>query len=584
MLGRWNLRRGEFEKAERHLRTAVTRLTRRNPNPYDGEPYYNLGLTLRYRQRVSEAYDAFYKSTWNAAWRGPAYHRLAEIDCTQGEWLKALDHLDRSLRADTDNLSARNLKVVALKRLGRDEEAQRLLAENVALDPLDVFSRFLKNREIPGNPQIQLDLGFDLLRAGLFHEALEAFHSETSSTMVMYARAGVLGQMGRTSESAEAYHRASRGSPDYLFPNRLEEMVVLEKALEVNPTDAGAAYALGNLLYDRRRHREAIARWEQSVAAEPSFSVAWRNLGISYFNVLSDSRGALEAFERARRCAPADARLLYELDQLRKRMGVPPQERAKSLLEEHDMVDRRDDLSVELASLHNSLDRPEEALRILRQRQFQPWEGGEGLVLSEYVRANVRLAQEALAAHPQKALEFLQAASSPPRNLSEAKHLLMNLSMIDYWYGVTHAAMGDLEKANSSWLRAARYTGDFQQMQIQSVSEMTYWSAMALRQLGQEREANDLFRTIEEYAFTLEHRTPKIDYFATSLPAMLLFEVDLKERQTITARVLEAQAASGLGQRQRAIELLARIESMDRSHSGAIDMRKLVMGDLCTAQ
>src|SRR5262249_30656956 len=153
-----------------------------------------------------------------------------------------------------------------------------------------------------------------------------------------------------------------------------------------------------------------------------------------------------------------------------------------------------------LASLHNSLGEPEEALRILRQRQFQPWEGGEGLVLSEYVRANVLLAQDALSAEPQKALEFLQAAGSPPCNLSEAKHLLMNLSMIDYWYGVTYAAIGNMEKARECWSRAAQYTGDFQQMQVQSVSEMTYWSAVALRQLGKEQEATDLFHKIETYA------------------------------------------------------------------------------------
>jgi len=272
------------------------------------------------------------------------------------------------------------------------------------------------------------------------------------------------------------------------------------------------------------------------------------------------------------------------MDQLRKRTGVPLEDRAKSLLKERDLVEKRDDLSVELASLHNSLGRPEEALRILRRRQFQPWEGGEGLVLSEYVRANVLLAQDALSTDPQKALEFLHAASSPPRNLSEAKHLLMNLSMIDYWYGVAYAAIGDMEKARESWSRAARYTGDFQQMQVQPVSEMTYWSAMALRQLGQEREATDLFRKIETYARALEHQTPKIDYFATSLPAMLLFDVDLKERQTITARFLEAQAAFGLGEGQRALNLLEQVAGMDRSHSGAIDMRRLVMGESCTVR
>ncbi|MGO4516568.1 DUF5107 domain-containing protein [Terriglobus sp. 2YAB30_2] len=584
MLGRWHLRRGEFEKAEQYLRTAIARLTRRNPNPYDGEPYYNLGLTLRYQQRIAEAYDAFYKSTWNAAWRGPGYHRLAEIDCARGEWPKALDHLDRSLGADADNLSARNLKAVVLKRLGRSEEAQRLLDQTQALDPLEVFGRFLRHGEIPTNPQMQLDLGFDLTRAGLFEEALQALPADSPSTMVRYARADVLRLTGRVSESTEAYGRASERNPDYLFPNRLEELVVLEQALEVNPKDARAAYALGNLLYDRRRHREAIACWEQSVAACPDFPVAWRNLGIAYFNILSDSSKALEAFGRARQCAPADARLLYELDQLRKRTGVALEDRAKSLLKEHGLVERRDDLSVELASLHNSLGRPEQALRILRQRQFQPWEGGEGLVLSEYVRANVLLAQDALPAEPQRALELLHAAGSPPRNLSEAKHLLMNLSMIDYWYGVVYAAIGNMERARESWSRAARYTGDFQQMQVQPVSEMTYWSAMALRQLGQEQEATNLFRKIETYASAMEHQTPKIDYFATSLPAMLLFEIDLKERQTITALFLKAQAAFGLGERQRAMELLEQVEFMDRSHSGAIDMRRLLMGESCTVR
>src|ERR1700761_5755792 len=60
-IGRWHMRRGEFVKAEQHFRAAIARLTERNPNPYDGEPHYNLGLTLAYLQRPAEAYAAFYK-------------------------------------------------------------------------------------------------------------------------------------------------------------------------------------------------------------------------------------------------------------------------------------------------------------------------------------------------------------------------------------------------------------------------------------------------------------------------------------------------------------------------------------------
>ena len=60
------------------------------------------------------------------------------------------------------------------------------------------------------------------------------------------------------------------------------------------------------------------------------------------------------------------------------------------------LVDNRDDLSVELMTLYNSSGCPEEALRLLLARHFQPWEGGEGTVLAQYVRANMLPAQRAL--------------------------------------------------------------------------------------------------------------------------------------------------------------------------------------------
>ena len=68
-LGLWHLQRGEFVEAENRFRKAIERLTRRNPNPCDGEAYYNLGLCLRFQNRDEEAYAAFYKAAWNQAWQ-----------------------------------------------------------------------------------------------------------------------------------------------------------------------------------------------------------------------------------------------------------------------------------------------------------------------------------------------------------------------------------------------------------------------------------------------------------------------------------------------------------------------------------
>ena len=580
-LGRWHMRRGEFGEAERYLRASIARLTLRNPNPPDGEPFYNLGLTLVYQERFSDAYEAFYKSTWNAAWRGPGYECLAEIDCSRGEWAKAWDHLDRCLRAETDNLNARNLMTMVLQKLGRRTEAAIVLEQTRALDPLDIFSSWLATDAPPQDGQQRLDLGFDLMRAGLLEEALSivsAPHSEAhdgTAALLLYAKADVLHRLGRRSESVEVYARAAKADSTYVFPSRLEEMLLLQKAAGANPQDARAPYYLGNLLYDRRRHREAIALWERATELDPGFPTAWRNLGLGYYNVLHDEARALKAFEQARAMAPKDARILYEQDQLLKRTGRPLHQRLVMLEAQSALVERRDDLSVELASLYNSTGHPEKALKILLGRQFQPWEGGEGLVLAQYVRANILLGTRFLQeGDPRGALTCLEAAWNPPRNLSEAKHLLMNLSMIDYWLGVAFSESGNAEGASAHWERAARQEGDFQQMQFQAVSESTYWSAMALRRLGREQQAQAMFRIILDYARSLERQMPRIDYFATSLPAMLLFEEDLQKRQTIAARFLEAQARLGLGEEREGLSMLEQVREMDSSHTGAIDLLK----------
>lgn len=85
---------------------------------------------------------------------------------------------------------------------------------------------------------------------------------------------------------------------------------------------------------------------------------------------------------------------------------------------------------------------------------------------------------------------MLERAAEPPENLSEAKHLLMNLSMIDYWKGTAFARLGDLQNARRYWRRAASHKGDFQQMQVQAISDGTLWSALALRSLGCDRTSS----------------------------------------------------------------------------------------------
>jgi tetratricopeptide (TPR) repeat protein len=597
-LGRWYLKRGEFAIAEKHFRKSIERLTRRNANPADGEPFYHLGLTLRHLGRDVEAYAAFYKATWNQAWAAAGYHALAEIDGTRSDWGTALDHLNRSLRFDTDNLRARNLKVIALRKLSREIEAAALLHETLALDPLDWWARHLRGDALQCDLQTALDLAHDFDRIGLFAEAIALLQSMSlpvtandsgkfiapatelpdqswGAIPLVYYTLGWLEEKRRDQKASRQHFRTAAAlPPDYCFPARLEEIGILETAMRVNPQDARAPYYLGNLLYDRRRHDEAIRLWERSARLNPNFTVVWRNLGIGYFNICKQPAKARAAYDKAFKVNPADARLLFERDQLWKRLGETPVKRLRELEQRLDLVQQRDDLSVELCALYNQIGAREKALALVSSRNFQPWEGGEGGPFSQWVRSHLAFGRSALSAgYISTAREHFSAALTAPLNLGEAKHLLANQSDIHYWLGCALAELGDAKQARQHWRAAAGFKGDFQEMSIRAFSEMTYYSALAWEKLGQAAKAKKLLRELAAYAEKLQRTPAKIDYFATSLPTMLLFEDDLQFRQETTALFLQAQTQFGLGHQTSAGKLLAAVLKRDPNHALAADLQ-----------
>ncbi|MDD5262767.1 MAG: DUF5107 domain-containing protein [Methylacidiphilales bacterium] len=580
-MGLWHLRRGEFSSAETLFRRAIERLTRRNPNPYDGEPYYNLGLVLRFLGRDDEAYAAFYKACWNQAWQSAGYHALAELDACRLNWDSALEHLERSLRVNTDNLRARNLKVLVLQKLERGQQAEELLKSTILLDPLDFWARHLNREPLSCDAQTYLDIALDYARAGFFNETIGLLEncprdgrSRGALPLVHYYLGFFNRKSGRNEEAKTHFLTGAKASPDYCFPARLEEIEILEAAMSANPQDARAPYYLGNLLYDKRRHEDGLRLWERAAKLDPDFSIVWRNLGIAYFNDLRDGKRARKAYQRALKANPADARLLYEQDQLWKKLGVSPRERLKQIEKNRGLVVQRDDLSVELAALYNQTGQPARARDLLAGRNFHPWEGGEGQVLGQHVRAHLALGRLALSqGNAVEARRLFETALSTPPNLAEAHHLLANLSNIQFWLGEACAALGDKAAAREWRGKAARASGDFQNMSVKAFSEMTYYTALSLERLGRKKAARKMFGDLLAYARNLLRTEAKIDYFATSLPAMLLFKEDLQLRQTIAATFLMAQAKLGLGRKSEAKTLLQKVLSLDINHPLAADLK-----------
>jgi len=581
-LGLLKLKRGHFPAAEAHFRRAIERLTRRNPNPADGDAYYYLGLALQYQERPEEASAAFYKATWNYAWQSAAYYHLAQIDCRRLEFERALQHLDLSLKTNSDNLNARNLRTTILRTLGATAPSSDGARETQRLDPLDVWSRYeletfcaepTTRNEVPESDvaqrvqtQLKLDLAFDYAAAGFWREARDLLSPYVSISgraypIGLYLLAYCDDRLGNHSVAVANWADAANASPDYCFPARIEEMIVLQAALAKNSSDARAHYYLGNLFYDKKRYDEAIGEWETSVQIDPSFAIPWRNLGIAYFNVQKNADAALVAYENAFKANPADARLLYEADQLRKRTGTSASQRLARLEKHAHLVSQRDDLTVEFITLLNQTGRPEKALEMLLSRRFNPWEGGEGLVSGQYVWAHILLGRSLLeSGNPQDALPHFSAAREYPWNLGEGKHLLTRETHLDYFAGLALYQMGREDEARRCWTRAADDS---------PITWLSYYRAISLDALGRKQEAASLLNHMRDFAQKRMEAEVKVDYFATSLSNLLLFEDDLQKRNQVDCLFLLALNELGLRNHERAMKLLNQVLSLDCNHMAA---------------
>ncbi|MDX6229113.1 MAG: hypothetical protein QOI76_2503, partial [Frankiales bacterium] len=391
--------------------------------------------------------------------------------------------------------------------------------------------------------------------------------------MTHYYRAALLDGLGRTGDAAAARRAAAAADVTYCFPHGLDDERVLRAALAADPADARATGLLGHWRYATRRYGEAIELWRQAVDADPADAVCWRNLGVASHNIAGDSDEAMRCFDQAVLAAPGDGRLLYERDQLARRVGAPPSVRLAQLQQRPDLVEHRDDLTVEMAGLLAQVGNPAAALELLRGRDFQPWEGGEGQVLGVWERVHLILARGALrGGAATRAEQLLRAALDPPANLGEGPHLLANRADLMLVLGDALAAQGRQAEATQAWTDAATFVGDFQEMSPQPYSEKTLFSAQAWHRLGEDDRAGALLTGLAGYAQELAATEATVDYFATSLPTLLLFTDDLQGRRELTVRFLNAQAAAGAGRLDEALSSLEAVLARDPNHAAAHDL------------
>ena len=587
-LGLWCIRKCQFAKAEEYLRRAVKVLMKRNPNPYDGEPIYNLGVALKYQYKTDEAYDLFYKATWNAAWQDAGFFECAEISVMQGRLDDALEEIDNCLIRNTHNHKARALRAVILRLMERKQEAKAWCEESLKIDLFNYgclfelslltgdskYAEEIKEK-MHGMANNYDELGLDYLAAGRTEEARQVWQmaiEEKAVTPMTFYYVGWAGEK-------KAFDEAEKAAPDYCFPNSVEACLALKAAIAHNSQAAMANYYLGCLYYDKRQYDDAYGYWLKSAELNPSFPTTHRNIALYAFNKKHNAEEAVERMEKAFGLNTADGRILMELDQLYKRLGHDHRQRLDLLQQYPQLIAQRDDLLLEEITLLNQTGRYEEAMKKLDAHQFHPWEGGEGKVSGQYQLSRLELAKQALVAGANdRAIELLEECLVYPHHLGEGKLHGAQENDFLYFLGCACEAKGMTEKAREWWLKAtegpqepaaAMYYNDAKPDKI-------FYQGLALQKLGRNDEAKGRFYKLVNYGKNHLFEKVVMDYFAVSLPDLQIWEGDLDVSNQIHCKYMLALGYYGLGDRQHALRYLEEAAQLDKNHLGILSFKTLI--------
>lgn len=425
-----------------------------------------------------------------------------------------------------------------------------------------------------------LELALDYTKAGFYKDALLILDScDSKSPMIGYYKGYIYELIGDT-EHAKAAHSLGEAA-DYAccFPNRTEEVLILESAIRVLNKAPHAHYYLGCLLYDKKQNEKAINHWLLSTEEDPTFAISYRNLAIAYYNKEKDIDKALLAMKRAVELDPDYSRFLLEYDQLCAKAGYSNEDRLKVLEAHLDLVTYRDALYLEYITLLNNTGQYDKALECLTSHQFHPWEGGEGKVSAQYRYA---LTQKAIlllnSKHYDEAIRLLEKTKTYPQNLGEGKLPNVQDNIADYYLGIAYEEKGAKEIANKYYLAASvgldepgsvLYYND-------QPSDTILYQGFANEKLGNTAVARKCYHQL--LAFGQKHLFDKVgyDYFAVSLPEIEVFPSNIQDRNDTYCHYLMGLAYIGLKEYEKAENELQEILKEQPGYQGAIQHMMMI--------
>ena len=493
----------------------------------------------RYYLGVAEARlgntDAAMKH-WDAVGAGSAVKDAAVVEGAKlllagGRWQDAVGRLKPLASRRPTHALAQVYTAVALRRLGRSEEARTCVLAALRRDPLMLLGQtelaLVDGRGFDGlsalrDEQTRIEAATAYMELGdhvTAERLLRPGAGSAGSATAAYLRAHVAELAGKPQDAARLRQQAARAPVRGDMPSRLEELTALAAALRADPKDANAHYLAGLALQSKGRADEAIDHWQQAAAIGHADATVYRCIGM----VLERDKPAeaIPYFQRAAEAAPEAMQVYADLDGVYQQVGeltkrVAMLERAVA------RMPQRHELAQRLGAAYFDAGRYDDAVKVYLSRQFRVAEGDYELH-DEYAMALFGRAMAHLAAGRDKqALADLDAAMEYPENLGIGRpDRARENPAIHYWRAVALGNLGQRGQAEKAWAQAAAYGRSRRWMRPERAFQVAH-ALMARRRLGEAEQADELAEQLEEAAERIQgYRPPRGKAYAALLRGLV---------------------------------------------------------------
>ena len=508
-LGNQYLKNGDYKTARKYFSTAIHRITTDYVRPKDAEALYLQGITLKALGLYDDAKDTLYRATWDQAYHSAAYFELAQISSIKGDYKKALDEVNESLSTNARNSRAIGLKASLERKLGDYDVAEKILSAIMEKDPLNfrISNEYYLLSKASGKIENSksalasftkkarnfnenyLELAVDYLNDGMLSEAQDVLERyEGEDPIIEYYLGYIQDKLGNKQGATKHFQQAQRISIDYTFPYRLETVKVLNRALDYNPKDGKVHYYLGNILYNKQPEL-AMDHWQKAVDNNQDLAMAYRNLGWGYYRHYDELQKAISYYEKAIALDGNNAIFYTELDNLYELNNSPVKNRLELFEGKEKVVNNRDDAFVRQITVLTLAGKPEEAVRLLKDKSFS-YREGSSRVREVIIDAQLSLGLKLMHTKEyKKALEHFLMAQVPDEEAGSARSGNRDIQ-VNYFIGTAYAALNEIKKAKEYYNLAV------QEATSNRSGIMNYYQGMSYLELNNETQAEIIFNNL----------------------------------------------------------------------------------------